>query len=234
MTDLLGLVGMDGIKREFARLYYQSKLANTYDAETLPAFSYNAIFQGSAGTGKSSVARMYFQFMKELGVVPQSSIFIEESSASLKDRGTDGLQQQLRSIRAAKGAVVCIEDAHKLLSSPAGRQVLASILPLANQHDTEHGRIVWIVAGPSEGIGTLLAEYEGFRGRFPVQMHFDDFTEQELTTIFLSKLTLFKRTATLTDQVYRSRVSLIHLQCALRSIVGGQDGRLLVPDSFKS
>ena len=210
LTDLLGLIGMDQVKREFARLYYQSKLAKNYDPGTLPAFSYNAIFQGKPGTEKSCVARMYFKLMKELGVIPASSIFLVETGASLIDHRADGLQKLLSSLRAAKGAVVCIDDAHQLLTSRAGRQALAAIVPLAAQHDTRYGRIVWILTGPSdEGIGALLAWRTGLQSRFPVQMIFSDFTEQELLAMFLSRLKLFKRAASLpattTDQVTSAR-----------------------------
>ena len=201
MAEVFGLIGAKQIKREFARLYFHSKLAKDYDASTLPAFSYNAIFDGSNGTGKSCVARMYFNLMKQLGVIHETSIFIDVTGAPLMDRGPAGLQQQLRSIRGAKGAVVRIGDAHQLLTSQAGRQALASILPLAAQHDTEYGRIVWILAGPSAGIGALLAAHAGLRGRFPVRMHFNDLTEEELLAVFLSKLKLYKRASTVTEQV---------------------------------
>ena len=203
---------MDQIKREFARLYYQSIRANNYNTTTLPAFSYNAIFQGKPGTGKSCVASMYFKLMKELGVIPESSIFLDETGASLIDRGLDGLKELLSTIRAAKGAVVCIDDAHQLLTSRAGRQALAAIVPLAAQHDTEYGRIVWILAGPSEGIGALLAWRAGLQSRFPVQMTFSDFTEQELLAMFLSRLKLFKRAPTTTDQVTSARHTPSHWQ----------------------
>jgi hypothetical protein len=205
MTDLLGLIGMNRVKQQFARLYYHSKLAKNYDSETLPAFSYNAIFRANAGAGKSCVARMYFELMKELGQIPKSSIFIEEAGSSLVDRGADGLQTLLRSIRGSKGAVVCIDDAHQLLVSRAGRQALAALLPLAAQHETQYGRIVWILAGPSGVIDALLGARAVLLSRFPVRMTFDDFTEEELLAMFLSKLKLFKRAATMTDQVASAR-----------------------------
>ena len=190
LKDLFDMIGLHQVKSEFVRLYHRSELSKMQgDAH----FSYNAVFEGNPGTGKSSVAAIYTTFLKQLGVLPERAAFIEATGASLMDEDDKtGFKAQLASLKAARGGVLFVEDAHELLPERAGRPIWRSILQLASSlsADAGQGRVVVCVAGQAKDLDTLFGHRPGSRGRFPVRLLFDDFSDDELLALFMRKLRL--------------------------------------------
>jgi hypothetical protein len=195
VSDLLrDMIGLNQVKREFIRLYDRSRLVMDYDTKATSALPYNAILQGNPGTGKSTVAPLFGKLLKELGVVPERSLYVEATAASLISEGPTGLQDRLGELKRAGGGVFFIDDAHELLSDARGREMWGSILPLAARQDTTtQGRIVWVLAGPPDGMAALLAGGAGARGRFEVRLAFDDLTEDALVAMLMASLGRFAR-----------------------------------------
>jgi Holliday junction resolvasome RuvABC ATP-dependent DNA helicase subunit len=60
-----------------------------------------------AGTGKTTVARIYAQLLKELGALPEAEV-VETSGAELVSGGTTKLKEQLKKLD--KGGVLFIDE----------------------------------------------------------------------------------------------------------------------------
>jgi Holliday junction resolvasome RuvABC ATP-dependent DNA helicase subunit len=60
-----------------------------------------------AGTGKTTVARIYAELLKELGALPEAE-FVETSGADLASGGTSKLDEQLKKLE--KGGVLFLDE----------------------------------------------------------------------------------------------------------------------------
>ena len=191
VTDLLKMIGLQTVKAEIIRLYHRSILAKEQGDD---AFSYNALFHGNPGSGKSTVAAHYLTFLKQLGVLPRSSILVEASGASLiADEGCDRLAElkaRLRLIKKARGGVFYLQDAHQLLAEAEGRAVWRGVLQRATGGGDRKGRVVWVLAGQPREMEPLWGAQPAAQSRFPVRLGFADFSDDELLAILESKLVL--------------------------------------------
>ena len=186
MKEILGMIGIEDVKCTFIKQYHRIKLAK--EQGDGPASSYNVRFEGNPGTGKTTVARHYGGFLKELTVLPESSLFIEAAASSLILHGVQRLEDDLKKAKQAKGAVVFIDEAYQLMSDKTGKQVLDFILPLAESLKTEYGLLVWIFAGYQRDMEKLFEHNLGLPSRFPFRYCFQDYEDDELQLIFNSLL----------------------------------------------
>lgn len=84
------------------------------------------------------------------------------------------------------GCVVFVDEAYQLEPSTnqQGAQVLNYIIPLAERLEGEFGKVVWIFAGYVNDMEKLFNFNPGLSSRFPTRFVFEDYTNDELETIF--------------------------------------------------
>eukprot|EP00873_Tetraselmis_striata_P010686 jgi/Tetstr1/430950/TSEL_020706.t1 len=182
MSAVMAMVGLEAVKSELVSQYRRVKLARQQGDGA--ASSYNARLDGNPGTGKTTVARHYAAFLRQLRVLPEGSLFVETSGAGLSNQGIPHLQKELDKMRAAGGGVVLVDEAYQLASDPAGRKVLDYILPLAEGLEGKYGRLVWLFAGYAKDMERLFEHNPGLPSRFPVRLRFEDYSDPELLRIF--------------------------------------------------
>lgn len=95
--------------------------------------------------GKTTVARIYAQFLTSLGVIP-GSCFKEETGASLANAGVSGCKSIIDEIMNDGGGVLFIDEAYQLTSgnSFGGGAVLDYLLP---EVENLNGKVVFVLAG---------------------------------------------------------------------------------------
>ena len=186
MGDVLSMIGLDDVKLMLMKLYQRFEVARAQGDSQ--AGSYNARFDGNPGTGKTTVARHYGTFLKELGIFTKSPLFLDTSGASLIHKGVDFLEEQLQKAKDCGGGVIFVDEAYLLVSDRIGKQILDFILPIASGLETEYGPLVWVFAGYKKDMDKLFEHNPGLPSRFPHYFHFADFSDQELLEIFLRLL----------------------------------------------
>lgn len=95
--------------------------------------------------GKTTVARIYAQFLTSLGVIP-GSCFKEETGASLANSGVSGCKAIIDEILNDGGGVLFIDETYQLTSgnSFGGGAVLDYLLP---EIENLNGKVLFILAG---------------------------------------------------------------------------------------
>ncbi|KAK7750716.1 hypothetical protein SLS62_007416 [Diatrype stigma] len=170
LDKLMEMVGLEEVKREFLRLF-------------------NAVFLGNPGTGKTTIARLYSEFLQSLeiyGTLPQWH-FLETSGALLANQGVPGCEKLLGKIPAGHGGVLFVDEAYQLVSdkSSQGRSALDHLLV---EMENLRGRVVFVFAGYKKSMDAFFAYNEGIRERVPLVFDFKDYDEQQLLQILRSKV----------------------------------------------
>ena len=175
MDDVLGMIGLARVKRELMAQYHQIKLAVAQGDGG--ASSYNARFEGNPGTGKTTVARHYSDFLQQLGILPEGAVSLEFTAATLINRGVKYLEEELEKVTEAKGGVIFVDEAYQLAADAQGKRVLDFILPFAESLHGPHGALVWIFAGYQKDMEKLFEHNAGLPSRFPLRAIFKSFRE---------------------------------------------------------
>ncbi|KAI3528554.1 ATPase [Colletotrichum abscissum] len=180
MDQLMKMIGLESIKEEF--LSIKSKVDTAARQRiSLSTERFGCSLLGNPGTGKTTVARIFAQFLVSVGVIAGSR-FEETSGSKLASLGVPGCQKLLDDILNDGGGVIFIDEAYQLSSgnSPGGRAVLDLLLA---EVENLTGKIVFVLAGYNKLMESFFAHNTGFPSRFPITMKFDDYDDDELLKI---------------------------------------------------
>ncbi|ROW08400.1 hypothetical protein VMCG_03318 [Cytospora schulzeri] len=185
MDELMGMIGLEDVKSEF--LSIKSKVDTALrQGIALDKERFSCSMLGNPGTGKTTVARLYANLLTSIGVIP-GSCFKEETGASLANAGVSGCKKIIDGILNDGGGVLFIDEAYQLTSgnSPGGGAVLDYLLP---EVENLCGKVVFILAGYNKQMESFFAHNPGLPSRFPIEMKFADYTDDELLRIFEIKI----------------------------------------------
>ena len=184
LKKLDGLVGLSGVKKEisnltaFLNLQIRRGETNTFQGK-------HYVFTGNPGTGKTTVARIMADIFKTLGVVSRGQL-VEADRAKLV-AGYSG-QTAIKTnqlVDQALGGVLFIDEAYTLKSSDGDTFGAEAIDTLLKRLEDDRGKFICIVAGYTDQMHDFIDTNPGLKSRFTQTIHFDDYTPDELTEIFL-------------------------------------------------
>ncbi|KAI0127340.1 P-loop containing nucleoside triphosphate hydrolase protein [Xylariales sp. AK1849] len=185
LDELMDMLGLEDIKLQFL------EIKTTVDTKIRQnvKFSkerYGCSLLGNPGTGKTTVARLYAQFLTSLGVIPGCQ-FEETTGSKLANMGVSGCQTLVENMLNDGGGVIFIDEAYQLTSgnSPGGKAVLDYILA---EVENLTGKIVFVLAGYNKQMESFYAHNPGLPSRFPISMKFADYTDRELVKILSLKI----------------------------------------------
>ncbi len=185
LKKLDGLVGLSSVKKEisnlaaFLNLQIRRGESNTFQGK-------HYVFTGNPGTGKTTVARIMADVFKTLGIVARGQL-VEADRAKLV-AGYSG-QTAIKTnqlIDTAMGGVLFIDEAYTLKSSDGDTFGAEAIDTLLKRLEDDRGKFICIVAGYTDQMHDFIDSNPGLKSRFTQTIHFDDYTPDELTQIFLN------------------------------------------------
>ncbi|KAK0613521.1 P-loop containing nucleoside triphosphate hydrolase protein [Immersiella caudata] len=185
MDDLMTLIGLEDVKQTF--LSIKSKVDLTLRQNTsLASERFSCSMLGNPGTGKTTVARIYAKFLTEVGVIP-GLCFKETTGASLANVGVSGCKKMIDEILNEGGGVLFLDEAYQLTSgnNPGGGAVLDHLL---TEVENLRGKVVFVLAGYNKQMESFFAHNPGLPSRFPTQMDFADYSDDELLRILELKV----------------------------------------------
>lgn len=181
LDRLRDLEGVEEAQRFVESLVSLVRVNKARQAQGLPTepVNSNALFEGNAGTGKTTTARLLAEVMKEEGVLEKGHL-VEVGGAELAEGGVALLKKKLDE---AEGGVFLLDEIYQLNPNhnPKAREVVDALLKAM---EDKRGKIVFIGTGYTEENDEFLRYNQGLPSRFAERVNFKDYNNEILGKIF--------------------------------------------------
>ena len=185
LSKLNGMVGLAGVKKEitnlaaFLNLQIRRGETNTFQGK-------HYVFTGNPGTGKTTVARIMADVFRTLGILSRGQLVEADRSKLVAGFAGQTAIKTNQLIDSAMGGVLFIDEAYTLKSSDQDSFGAEAIDTLLKRLEDDRGKFICIVAGYTDNMHDFIDSNPGLKSRFTQTIHFDDYTPDELTEIFIN------------------------------------------------
>ena len=179
------LVGLENVKEEVQSIVSFVKMQNIRRNHGLPIvpIQLHSVFTGNPGTGKTTVAKIYAELLKECGLLKRGHLIVTSRADFVAGYVGQTALKTKRKIREALGGVLFIDEAYSLLGQTAGdfgKEVIDTLVDEMTKHNEN---LVVILAGYSNEMEKLLESNPGLKSRFKKFIEFKDYSSIEILQI---------------------------------------------------
>lgn len=189
LLSLDQMIGLEGVKTKMVSLEnfvkFNQMRMNHHLACTLQPL--HAMFLGSPGTGKTTVAKNMGRMLKAAGVLSKGHVVERQRATLLGPNYSNEETNTLEAIEKAQGGILFIDEAYQLYQADdprdPGRFVIETLLTALSDESRRDWML--ILAGYPDEMRRMFDMNPGFRSRIPEAnvYVFDDFSEKELMQI---------------------------------------------------
>lgn len=185
LRQLDGLTGLSNVKKEITNLAsFLTLQVKRGESTTFQGKHY--VFTGNPGTGKTTVARIMANVFKTLGIVSRGQLVEADRSKLVAGFAGQTAIKTNQLIDTAMGGVLFIDEAYTLKSNDNDSFGSEAIDTLLKRLEDDRGKFICIVAGYTDQMHDFIDSNPGLKSRFTQTIHFDDYTPDDLTQIFLN------------------------------------------------
>jgi SpoVK/Ycf46/Vps4 family AAA+-type ATPase len=183
--QLKNLIGLETVKKEIESLIAFVKVQKLRQENNLPIvpIQLHAVFSGNPGTGKTTVAKIYANFLKQYGILKRGHLIITSRSDFVAGYVGQTAIKTKKKIREALGGVLFIDEAYSLLGQSGNDFGKEMIDTLVDEMTKLNENLVVILAGYPNEMEELLESNPGLRSRFKKFFSFPDYSIEELVTM---------------------------------------------------
>ena len=179
------LVGLENVKEEVQSIVSFVKMQSIRRNHGLPIvpIQLHSVFTGNPGTGKTTVAKIYAELLKECGLLKRGHLIVTSRADFVAGYVGQTALKTKRKIREALGGVLFIDEAYSLLGQTAGdfgKEVIDTLVDEMTKHNEN---LVVILAGYSNEMEKLLESNPGLKSRFKKFIEFKDYSSIEILQI---------------------------------------------------
>lgn len=179
------MIGLQSVKAKIESMVNTIEL-NRKSNNTDFSFSYNMVFAGDPGTGKTVVARIIAETLFEIGAIPENKFTTATSDTFVKGYVGQSGENTRKILESALGGVLFIDEAYELADTGHGNSFNSEVISVLIRYMEDHrDDLVVIAAGYSKEMKDFFASNPGLARRFN-WIEFDDYSSLELSQIFES------------------------------------------------
>lgn len=183
---------LTGLKEVKEKMLVYEKVVNFCSLRrrmNLPVFPtpLHAMFLGSPGTGKTTVAMLMGKMLHKAGLLSIGHVVVRERATLLGQNYNSEAEKTLEAINDAQGGILLIDEAYQLFQKndpkDPGKFVIETLLTALS--DPTKNDWMLILAGYRDEMRSLFEMNPGFKSRIPEAnvYTFKDFTMDELMEI---------------------------------------------------
>ncbi|MCR8631910.1 MULTISPECIES: AAA family ATPase [Paenibacillus] len=179
------MIGLEEIKELIFQIYAMLQVKQFREEVGLQGGSqvFHMIFKGNPGTGKTTVARIVSKLFKSMGVLSKGHL-IEVERADLVGEYIGHTALKTREImKKAMGGILFVDEAYSLArggEKDFGKECIDCLVKGMEDYKND---FILILAGYTDEIDNFLLTNPGLPSRFPIQVHFPDYSIEQLLKI---------------------------------------------------
>ena len=179
------LIGMEEISKRVKEIVAQVKVSIANEKLERPCIHMR--FTGSPGTGKTTVARIIGQILREEGVLRKGGFFEYEARELVAEYEGQTAVKTASICRDAYGSVLFIDEAYALNEGKTngadfGKEAIATLVSEMENHRDD---MLVVMAGYQDEMDALMKVNPGLRSRMPYILEFPNYTKEQLFDIFM-------------------------------------------------